>query len=186
MHTPTHTLTHHLHTHIHTYQLTHTHQLTHCLHTHMTHTPVYIPPAYPYTHQLTHPHTPDIHTDSHTTYTHTHTQAPVGVKLGKIGHHEWAWGRRTSERQPWGSAWKGFSTPRTRWHLQVRERGNVDFFGAYTRTQRGSSLSVTSLLSPGPAASRGASLDPWRGRPLRGRLLHVLGWELAGLVLAHH
>ena len=39
----------------------------------MTYTPVYIPPAYPYTHQLTHPHTPDIHTDSHTTYIHTHT-----------------------------------------------------------------------------------------------------------------
>lgn len=84
----------------------------------------------------------------------------MGVKLGKIGHHEWAWGRRTSERQPWGSAWKGFSTPHTRWHLQVREGGNVDFFGAYTRTQRGSSLSVTSLLPPGPCGQPGSQPRP--------------------------
>lgn len=152
-HTCTHQLIHSHTTYTHTYTHTnsHVHTNSHTAYTQTSHTRQF---TY---HLHTHTHTPDIHPDSHTTY--THTQAPVGGKLGTIGHHEWAWGRRTSETQPWGSAWKGFSTPRTRWHLQVREGGNVDFFGAYTQMQRGSSLSATSLLPPGPAASRGASLD---------------------------
>jgi len=118
IHAHTNSYTHTPPTHTHTHIPTHTYTPTHTLPTHKHHThaslhttciPIHIPP------------TPDIHPDSHTTY--THTQAPVGGKLGTIGHHEWAWGRRTSETQPWGSAWKGFSTPRTRWHLQVREGG---------------------------------------------------------------
>lgn len=179
--------TYHLHTHTYTHTNSHVHTNSHTTYTqNIRHTPIYLPPAHPNTHQLTHAHTPDIPTDSHTTYTHTHTQRPLwelnSVKLDIMSGLGEDGPLKGNLEETHG---KGFPPHTQDGICRLEKGGNIDFFGAYSQTQQGSSFSVTSLLPPGPAASPGTSPDPQGGRPLRGCLLHVLGWELAGLALAH-
>ena len=144
-----HQLSHHLHTqftcHLYTHRSVHSHIHTNShVHTnsHTTYTqnirdtPIYIPAAHPYTHQLTHARTPDIPTDSHTTYTHTNIHRPLweldSVKLDIMSGLGEDGPLKGSLEEAHG---KGFPSHTQDGICRLEKGGSIDIFGAYSRTQ---------------------------------------------------